>query len=109
MNRTEFVIATAIVLFVAFAIGWFANWLVHRLTRVSQADLGELDRMAQMVHEAEETRDEAIAYLQRRESELSGQLRAAEAENHAAQKDLREARSENDSLRAYIDRLEARA
>jgi len=25
MNRTEFIIATAIVLFVAFALGWFAN------------------------------------------------------------------------------------
>ncbi len=109
MNRTEFVIATAIVLFVAFALGWFANWLVHRLTRVSQADLGELDRMAQMVHEAEEERDEAIAGFQQRESELAEQLHATEADYRAAREDLREARSENDSLRAYIDRLEARA
>ena len=25
MNRSEFIIATAIILFVAFAMGWFAN------------------------------------------------------------------------------------
>ena len=35
MNRTEFIVVIAIILFVAFALGWFANWLVHRLTRVS--------------------------------------------------------------------------
>ena len=31
MNRTEFIIATAIVLFVAFALGWFARWLAEFL------------------------------------------------------------------------------
>ena len=30
MNRTEFVFATAIILFVAFCLGWFASWLIHR-------------------------------------------------------------------------------
>jgi prophage endopeptidase len=109
MNRTEFVIATAIVLFVAFMLGWFANWLVHRMTRVSQADLGELDRLAQMVHEAEEARDEAIAYAQERETELSSELHATGAEYRSAMETLREVRAENESLRAYIDRLEARA
>ena len=64
MNRTEFIIATAIILFVAFSLGWFANWLLGRFTRVSQSDIGELDRMAQSLHEAEETRDQAITYLQ---------------------------------------------
>ena len=46
MNRTEFVIATAIILFVAFCMGWFANWLVHRIKRVSQADVDQLERMS---------------------------------------------------------------
>ena len=34
MNRTEFGIATAIILLVAFAVGWFTPWLLHRFTRV---------------------------------------------------------------------------
>ncbi|MEO1789879.1 MAG: hypothetical protein AAFR34_09260, partial [Pseudomonadota bacterium] len=62
MNRIEFVIATAIILFVAFMLGWFAYWLLHRLTRVNTSDIGELDRMAQSLHEAEEAREEAITY-----------------------------------------------
>ena len=103
MNRTEFVIATAIILFVAFMLGWFANWLVHRLTRVSQADLGELDRMAQMVHEAEESRDQAIAYLQDREAQMMSQLHSAEAELRAAMDGLHHARAEAEELRDYID------
>jgi len=65
MNRTEFIIATAIVLFVAFSLGWFASWLINRFTRVSKSEVGELDKMAQALHEAEETRDQAITYLQR--------------------------------------------
>ena len=28
MNRTEFIIATACVLFLAFVLGWFTNWLI---------------------------------------------------------------------------------
>jgi len=80
MNRAEFVIATAIILFVAFCMGWFANWLVHRFKRVSQSDVDQLERMSQELHEAEETRDQAITYLQQREAELTNQLAQTEAE-----------------------------
>ncbi len=104
MNRTEFIVATAIVLFVAFLLGWFASWLVHRLTRASQADMGELDRMAQSLHDAEETRDQAIAYMQEREAELNEQLHQTEAELRAAMEGLRAARHEAEELRAYIER-----
>lgn len=107
MNRTEFIFATAIILFVAFALGWFANWLVHRFTRVSQSDVGELDRMAQELHEAEETRDQAITYLQQREAELTNQLNQTEAELAATMEGLREARQEAEHMRAYIERQSA--
>ncbi len=107
MSRTEFIIVTAIILFVAFAFGWFANWLVHRFTRVSQADMGELDRMAQALHEAEETRDQAITYLQQREAEMTNQLAQTEAELSAAMDGLRDARQEAEELRAYIERENA--
>ena len=104
MNRTEFIITTAIILFVAFALGWFANWLVHRFTRVSSADMGELDRMSQELHEAEETRDQAITYLQQREAELTNQLSQTEAELTAAMEGLRDARQEAEELRVELER-----
>ncbi|MGR3565885.1 MAG: hypothetical protein ACU0FH_07025 [Heliomarina sp.] len=107
MNRIEFIIPTAIVLFVAFAAGWFANWLVHRFTRVSPQDVNELDRMSQELHEAEETRDQAIAYLQQRESELSNQLSQTEAELRAAMDGLREARHEAEEMRRYVEHIQA--
>ena len=105
MNRTEFIVATAVVLLVAFLLGWFVSWLVHRLTRVTQADMNELDRMAQALHDAEEARDEAITYLQQRESELTNQLSQTEAELRAAMDGLREARTEAEELRGHIERL----
>ena len=108
MNRTEFIIATAVILFVAFCLGWFANWLIHRFTRVSKADIGELERMAQELHEAEETRDQAITYMQQREAELSNQLAQTEAELSATMEGLREARHEAEEMRAYIEKISAR-
>lgn len=104
MNRTEFIIATAIILFVAFSLGWFTSWLVNRFTRVTKAEIGELDRMAQALHEAEETRDQAITYLQQREAEIGNQLSQTEAELRAAMDGLRDARHEAEELRGYIER-----
>ena len=102
MDRTQFIIVTAVILFVAFCLGWFAHWLLHRFTRVSQADMDQLERMSQELHEAEETRDQAITYLQQRESELSNQLAQTEAELRAAMDGLRDARREAEELRAQL-------
>lgn len=104
MNRTEFIIATAVILFAAFMVGFFANWLIGRFNRVSREDIGELDKMAQALHDAEETRDQAIAYLQQREAEVTNQLSQTEAELSAAMDALRGAREEAEELRAYIER-----
>ncbi len=104
MNRTEFIIATAVILFAAFALGWFAGWLVNRFTRVTRADIGELDRMAQALHDAEETRDEALAYLSTREAELESLLAQKDAELRAAMDGLREARQETEGLRDWVER-----
>ncbi|WP_299352572.1 hypothetical protein [uncultured Shimia sp.] len=105
MTRTDFIITTAIILFVAFCMGWFANWLIHRFSRVSQADVDQLERMSQELHEAEETRDQAITYLQQREAELTNQLAQTEAELSAAMEGLRDARHEAEELRAHIERV----
>ena len=104
VNRTEFIFATAAILFVAFVLGWFTSWLVNRFTRVTKAEVGELDRMAQALHEAEDTRDQAITYLQQRESELTSQLTQTEAELKAAMDGLREVRHEAEELRGYVQR-----
>jgi len=104
MNRTEFIVAAALILFVAFMFGWFAYWLLHRLTRVSAADVGEIERMARELHDAEETRDQAVTYFQNREAELTNQLQQTEAELRAAMEGLREARAEAEELRVWIER-----
>lgn len=103
MNRTEFILATAIVLFVAFCLGWFAHWVVNRFIRVSASDMEELDRMAQELHDAEETRDQAITYLQQREAELTNQLHQTEAELNATMEGLREARQEAETMRVELE------
>ncbi len=104
MNRTELIVATTIVLFVTFMLGWFVSWMMHRFTRVTQSDLGELDNMAQQVHEAEEARDAARERLRRRENDLTNKLTQTEAELRAAMDGLRASRSEADDLRAQIER-----
>jgi len=107
MNRTEFIIVTAIILMAAFAMGWFAQWLITRFARVAGGDMGEMDRIASALHEAEETRDQAIIYLEQREAELMNQIAQTEAELRAAMEGLRDARHEAEEMRSYIERMQA--
>jgi hypothetical protein len=109
MNRTEFIIATTIILFVAFMLGWFTHWLLHRFTRVTGGDVTEVDNLAKSLHEAEEMRDQAILYLEQREAELTNQISQTEAELRAAMEGLREARHEAEEMRAYIERMHSAA
>jgi prefoldin subunit 5 len=69
--------------------------------------MGEVDRLAQALHEAEETRDQAIIYIEQREAELSNQIAQTEAELRAAMEGLRDARHEAEEMRAYIERMNA--
>ncbi len=108
MNRIEFILVTAAILMVAFALGWLAHWLVARFTRVSQDDLSELDRLARALHEAEETRDQAIAWIEHREAEFADQKAQGEAELRAAMDGLREARREIDYLQSQLAARQAR-
>ncbi|RMH47002.1 MAG: hypothetical protein D6688_03995, partial [Alphaproteobacteria bacterium] len=103
MNRTEFIIATAVALFVAFVLGWLASWLVQRLSRASQAELSELEAMATALHDAEEARDDALRQLEAREAELRSKLQQTEAELRAAMDGLRDARAEVAALQAHLD------
>ena len=105
MNGTEFIAATAAILFMAFLAGWFTHWLVSRVTRVTRSDMDDLDKMAQELHHAEEARDQAVTYMQQREAELTNKLAQTDAELEAAMDGLRESRAEADELRAYIERV----
>jgi hypothetical protein len=108
MNRSAFIMLTAIVLILAYGLGWVSHWLVNRFSRVAGGDLDEMDRMARDLHEAEELRDQALIWGEAREAELTGQLTGAEAELRAAMEGLREARAESEEMRAYLERLNTR-
>jgi prophage endopeptidase len=103
MSRTELIVVVAVILFVTFAMGWFGHWLVRRVTRVDQADLGELERMAQALNEAEEMREHAITYAQERDSAVNRELAQTRAELEAAMDGLRAARHEAEYLRRALE------
>ena len=103
MDRLEFIIVTAIILFIAFLLGWLGSWVFHKLGRVTKSDIAELEQMASALHAAEDPRDEARSYMQQREGELISKLGQTEAELQAAMDGLRAARQEAADLRAYIE------
>lgn len=102
MDRTQVIAALAVLLFGAFLLGFLTHWIVTRLSRVSHRDLDELDNMAEELHEAEQTRDAALADRHRIEHEAQRYLAQTEAELRAAMDGLREVRAENEELRAFV-------
>lgn len=104
MSRNEFIIATAIILFSVFVLGWLVSWLVLRLSRVTPAQMDELDSMARQLHDAEEERARAIRVLELREAQLIEDLGEVRSELSANKEQLRESHAEIEELREYIDR-----
>lgn len=102
MDRNEFIFAMSILLFGAFCLGFITQWVVTRLSRVSRAEIGELDKMAEALHDAEETRDTAVAERQATEARLRTRQAQTEAELQAAMDGLRDARRDADELRKFI-------
>lgn len=109
MDRTSFIITTAVLLLGAFALGWACYWLLHRFTRISGGDVGEMDKLARALHEAEEAREQALIYLDNREAELMNQLAQTEAELRAAMDGLRDSRHEAEEMRNYIEKMHAQS
>ena len=104
MDRSELVVATAILLFGAFVLGFLTHWLVSRLSHVSTSDLSELEAMAEALHIAEEVRDAAVAERIAIEARLGAQLNQSEAELRGAMDGLRAARHEIEALRTELAR-----
>ena len=98
MNREEFIISAAIVLFLAFLLGWLSRWLLQRLNMVSEKDLKDLNKISAALLEAEE----AIEKAKSRESELNKKISQLEAELKAAMDGLRAARLEVEELKSSL-------
>ena len=96
MNREEFIISAAIVLFFAFLLGWLSRWLLQRLNMVSEKDLNELNKISAALHEAEQKNEQS----RNRQLELNKNISQLEAELAAAMDGLRSARLEMEDLRS---------
>ena len=96
MNREEFIISAAIVLFFAFLLGWLSRWLLQRLNMVSEKDLNELNKISAALHEAEQNNEQSG----NRQLELNKKISQLEAELAAAMDGLRSARLEMEDLRS---------
>ena len=96
MNREEFIISAAILLFFAFLLGWLSRWLLQRLNMVSEKDLNELNKISAALHEAEQNNEQS----RNRQLELNKNISQLEAELAAAMDGLRSARLEMEDLRS---------
>ena len=98
MNREEFIISAAIVLFLTFLLGWLSRWLIQRLNMVSEKDLKDLNKISAALLEAEEDNEKA----KNRELELSKKISQLEAELAAAMDGLRASRLETEELKSSL-------
>ena len=98
MNREEFIISAAIVLFLTFSLGWLSRWILQRLNMVSEKDLKDLNKISTALLEAEEDNEKA----KNRELELNKKISQLEAELEAAMDGLRAARLETEELKSSL-------
>ena len=98
MNREEFIISAAIVLFLTFLLGWLSRWLIQRLNMVSEKDLKDLNKISAALLEAEEDNEKA----KNRELELNKKISQLEAELAAAMDGLRAVRLETEELKSSL-------
>ena len=98
MNREEFIISAAIVLFLTFLLGWLSRWLLQQLNMVSEKDLKDLNKISAALLEAEEDNEKA----KNRELELNKKISQLEAELEAAMDGLRAARLETEELKSSL-------
>ena len=98
MNREEFIISAAVVLFLAFLLGWPSRWFLQRLNMVSEEDLKDLNKISAALLEAEKGNEKA----RNRELELNKKISQLEAELEAAMDGLRAARLETEELESSL-------
>lgn len=103
MDRTEFVVAVAVLVFGAFLLGFLTHWLVTRLSRVSDAELGQIESMATDLHQAEEDRDTEREARHQLQLQMRTELGEMKSELAITREALAISRREADELRAYME------
>ena len=98
MNREEFIVSAAIVLFLTFLLGWLSRWLIQRLNMVSEKDLKDLNKISTALLKAEQDNEKA----KNREIDLNKKILQLEAELEAAMDGLRAARLETEDLKSSL-------
>ena len=98
MNREEFIVSAAIILFLTFLLGWLSRWLIQRLNMVSEKDLKDLNKISTALLEAEQDNEKA----KNREIDLNKKILQLEAELEAAMDGLRAARLETEDLKSSL-------
>ena len=98
MNREEFIVSAAIVLFLTFLLGWLSRWLIQRLNMASEKDLKDLNKISTALLEAEQDNEKA----KNREIDLNKKILQLEAELEAAMDGLRAARLETEDLKSSL-------
>ena len=98
MNREEFIVSAAIVLFLTFLLGWLSRWLIQRVNMVSEKDLKDLNKISTALLEVEQDNKKA----KNREIDLNKKILQLEAELEAAMDGLRAARLETEDLKSSL-------
>lgn len=102
MNRDELIAVIAFAFFLTFVLGWLLRWAYGGFNKINASDMGEIDDLANRLHEAEQAKDHAESQLKEREWELTNLLAQAEAELAAMMEGLGDARREAESLREQL-------
>ncbi|MEM8553553.1 MAG: hypothetical protein AAGF71_01885 [Pseudomonadota bacterium] len=102
MDRNEFIIAVMVLLFGSFLLGFLTHWVVTRLSRVSDAEIGQLDAMAEDLHRAEDERDAAKEARHRLELQARTEIADLKSELTATREALDSALAEGEELREFI-------
>lgn len=102
MDRNEFIVAVMVLLFGSYLLGFLTHWIVTRLSRVSDAEIGQLDAMAEDLHQAEEERDAARAARHQLEMHTRHELGELRSELATTREALRSAREETEELRSFL-------
>lgn len=99
MDRNEFIIAVMVLLSGSYLLGFLTHWIVTRLSRVSDAEISQLDELAEDLHRAEDERDQARADRHRLDIETRAKIGELRSELVSTQEALTSAETELNELR----------
>ncbi len=102
MPKIELTILAALALLTFFVIGWISSRIFQNINQIKNLDENEINELNGDLLDAEEERDQTIAYVKSREKELTNQLGQVKAELNAAMDGLGAARREASELRKKL-------